>query len=71
MESNWISVKDRLPEALINVLVCIDYAHIVCVGTYAGTEGFRILHFSGEFFYEKKHEIKVTHWMPLPSPPRL
>lgn len=58
----WISVKDRLPEKDIAVLACIDKGQyrtpmISCVSYY------------GEWITLKKTE-KVTHWMPLPEPPK-
>ena len=65
--SEWISVKDRLPEPLLKVLVCdinnsisISYRFIThlnkpvwCLSPFYGNV-------SGYF----------THWMPLPNPPK-
>ena len=58
MEMNWISVRDKLPKTLDDVLIhyangCID---IGCRYSDGGPmEG---------------HRGPVTHWMPLPEPPK-
>ena len=52
--SEWISVKDRLPEHGQLVLVCGDYWNIE-----------KYPHWSGTFDCPG-----VTHWMPLPDPPK-
>ena len=61
----WISVDDRLPEEKANCIVyykhafCDDENHIgICVCFYDGDE------FQMDFAH------KVTHWMPLPNPPK-
>ena len=60
----WISVKDRLPEDICSVLVVLEGLNIAFNGWYndgkwwtvgAGTRPFT---------------RKVTHWMPLPQPPK-
>ena len=60
LESNWISVKDRLPEEGENVL------------TYGARPSYDVVYVnrlidkkSGEWLYGEY----VTHWMPLPQPP--
>lgn len=57
----WISVKDRLPDVGRDVLfVCENKSY--GVGAYSDT--YRDF-FSGQF------PVKgVTHWMPLPQPPK-
>lgn len=58
----WISVKERLPEKGISVL-CACRANILCVMKWAGIDWFENpthVYMSGF----------VTHWMPLPEPPK-
>lgn len=70
--NNWISVKDRLPEMVRNVLVSI---------TNDTTDGSvcEVIHqIDGEFLLpaelatrrmKARPCVGVTHWMPLPEPP--
>lgn len=58
---NWISVKDRLPEKKCSVLVATLNGIGIGVDTkqegwIVGDEGFTC--------------DNVTHWMPLPDPPK-
>ena len=58
--SPWISVKDRLPENDSEVLTCsILGAYYIC--QYHSQAGFDVTVFNG---------TKITHWMPLPTPPK-
>lgn len=73
----WISVKDRLPEESGNYIVCCDdsscsygegiwySSDVVVVSEYY--EGSWIWYESGT---EWSLENIVTHWMPLPEPPK-
>lgn len=61
----WISVDDRLPEEKVNCIV--HYKHAYC-----DNDGYWAI---GTCFYDgEKFQIglayKVTHWMPLPQPPK-
>ena len=61
-DTKWISVKERLPEVEANVLAYIGYGCIVvCWLTYDG-------YWQGPARIFDKDE--VTHWMPLPEPPK-
>ena len=54
----WISVKDRLPE---KPMKCLVYTKR---GEYGGYE----ITYYNEGFY--LHYANITHWMPLPQPPK-
>lgn len=58
--SEWISVKERLPEIWQNVLVYRKdnepHAEFRC--------------FSGGWDMDEKYRNPVTHWMPFPEPPK-
>ena len=65
-QTKWISVKDRLPDKyrdeygeLIPFLVCVDETDYPC----------RAL-FDGKKWGDGVFLIPVTHWMPLPQPPK-
>lgn len=55
-QSEWTSVEERLPEEFDNVLV------------YDGVVTVDHISVGGEWWYHN-HDA-VTHWMPLPEPPK-
>lgn len=55
----WISVKDRLPEENLCVLVYVGYGIGVSMSAHRTS--------NGKFF---RYGDDVTHWMPLPEPPK-
>ncbi len=60
--SEWISVKDRLPE---------DDSFVITINEFGY---YRFLAFDGECWRTDDHKmmglvVPVTHWMPLPEPP--
>jgi hypothetical protein len=63
--SEWISVKERLPEPGPYVLICLC-GHSVFVGRYSLHK-----HPKWQMGLETKSIMGVTHWMPLPGPPEL
>lgn len=90
MADRWISVKDRLPEELVPVIVvwvnrCPPsyYADIKDV-PFSGTAVF----YGGNWYWESPtcvdmlseygryefglvdKQVDITHWMPLPEPPK-
>ena len=61
----WISVKERLPERKTIYLVHYKHAYSDVDGYWAmGTTFFDGIQFNVGYAY------KVTHWMPLPEPPK-
>lgn len=62
--SEWISVKDRLPSAGESV---------IC---YRADDGWQVIcdYMDDDFFYICDDELTIyhaiTHWMPLPEPPK-
>lgn len=70
--SEWISVKDRLPEGEEDVLVHLTSKELV-VGAFMTAlihdERFWVLSRGGDFY--ACPQFGVTHWMPLPEPPEV
>lgn len=58
----WISVKDRLPEEEVRALVC---------GIW-GTQEFVYcdMQKNGVWYIGAKYGAIISHWMPLPEPPK-
>lgn len=69
----WISVKDRLPESMVNkVLVWLEHEDLVGYIGFGHFEKYQGL----EMWYDLEHQEQfakrgytVTHWMSLPEPP--
>ena len=61
----WISVDDRLPEEKVNCIV--HYQHAYCDNDDYWAIGFCF--YDGEKF-RLDPAYKVTHWMPIPEPPK-
>lgn len=59
-QSEWISVKDRLPDTETTVLVCNERGEIF--SSWASNDDVF-------WFYGEEEDNRVTHWMPLPDPP--
>ena len=66
-DNQWISVKDRLPESQDIEDECNYYCLI-----YTRNGVSRAMYCNGEWYtnYTSKVFINVTHWMPLPNPPK-
>ena len=70
--SEWISVDDRLPERNAHVLVhYITHTKnsVQSVALHFDSIQWRQL-VGGGLMIEKNGVKKVTHWMPLPEPPK-
>jgi hypothetical protein len=70
--SNWISVKERLPEKLLYVLVyAIDSGgYSPTRKTYPCAPQTAIDYLENNGKWSSGHlRIKITHWQPLPAPP--
>lgn len=69
--TDWISVKDRLPEYGDEVLACFpsQLYDDVCVGMTqrSRTVGGPDVWSTGGAIFELD---RATHWMPLPDPPK-
>ena len=61
----WIPVEDRLPEEKVNCIV--HYRHAYCDDDDYWAIG--ICFYDGEKF-QINPAYKVTHWMPMPEPPK-
>ena len=61
----WISVKERLPQEKVNCIV--HYKHAYCDNDDYWAIG--MCFYDGEKF-QLGPAYKVTHWMPLPQPPK-
>ena len=61
----WISVKERLPQEKVNCIV--HYKHAYCDNDDYWAIG--MCFYDGERF-QFDRAYKVTHWMPMPQPPK-
>lgn len=70
----WISVKDRLPTILVDVLIWRQIGRTqlgrVRIGFYSTTHGGEMPSFVSAGTVDWVEQNKVTHWMPLPEPPK-
>lgn len=59
----WVSAEERLPESPGR------YLTVSSVPKY-GVRVVDVLRFAGAWIWRGNLEIIVTHWMPLPEPPK-
>ena len=70
----WISVKDRLPKPYTRVIVRVNGYKDILVGWY--TETFKDSNnekfdcWCIEYKLSERSMEPVTHWMPMPQPPK-
>ena len=74
--SKWISVKDRLPEKITNKVIVLcknGYRGFGHYENYKGKQTWYNLESDKPFTdwdLEDCESYEVTHWMPLPQPPK-
>jgi hypothetical protein len=73
-KQEWISVNDRLPENYRPVLVACEGLTIggyapIAIGSYGGGL-WSLADADGTAYLTKYMRCTVTHWMPLPEPPK-
>lgn len=68
--NNWISVKDRLPELGDVVLIAGNgYVHCGVYGSkYYANKWYEVNY--DRYGDEEEIYYNVTHWQPLPEPPK-
>ncbi|MDC9624097.1 DUF551 domain-containing protein [Xenorhabdus sp. XENO-7] len=65
----WIKCSDRLPETYDDILLVVDGSNDIHVGYFILDE------YEGKCFHSLGEDLffkieYVTHWMPLPEPPK-
>ena len=60
-QMRWIPVEERLPKPQENPVIACDYTG-VCLAWYSPTMGWQ--------YRTGLSGVDITHWMPLPQPPR-
>lgn len=60
-QMRWIPVEERLPKPQENPVIACDYTG-VCLAWYSQTMGWQ--------YSTGLSGVDITHWMPLPSPPK-
>lgn len=66
----WISVKERLPEVFDEVIVYFNgFISIAWRETEKRKNGIVGWHWDSQMHYPESL-VNVTHWMPLPKPPK-
>lgn len=76
--NKWIPVTERLPELWQDCFVLVkmkydweeDYEYNVDAGCYVGENGYIDSFNTYNDWNEGQDYIHVTHWMPLPEPPK-
>lgn len=70
----WINVEDKLPELDKGVLCYVEVMDIDNDKYHTISVGHRFINYTGEAVFMASDsgfikESKITHWMPLPTPP--
>lgn len=64
-KSEWVSVKDRLPEDKMQPVIIAKFNGLVCEMMYQDGK-FEYWQGRGQWLDQTS---QITHWMPLPKPP--
>lgn len=68
--SEWISVNEKLPNDLQQVLTIDRRGHFeLAVYKSQGQKCVKTYRYFPAFVIDKDYDCKPTHWQPLPSPP--
>jgi len=65
--SEWISVDERLPK---DKQMCLVYGTVYYVPDEQSKE-IMVTKFYEEFGFVEQIHANITHWMPLPEPPKM
>lgn len=79
--SEWISAKDKLPDDEVTVLCKqVNSKNLMLCYVECGLwkEDYQDICVGGDGFIDnkiccaadEKHYLRITHWMPLPAPPK-
>lgn len=67
----WIKVEDILPEPNEKVLLYFGKIDNILMGIYwEDVNKFNVFFSNGATLNDGKHAEIITHWMPLPEPPK-
>lgn len=68
--SEWVSVKDRLPEKMADVLMYFREGNMTVGFWYDGDEHITFWSSYTDGGYYTDCDSEPTHWMPLSEPPK-
>ena len=70
----WMNVNDKLPDRSLNFIIClINDKPILCEvhdATFCLIEGRVSFYWPSNKWVKDEYYSNVTHWMPLPEPPK-